>query len=188
MCHYITAILPPSAQASAIADIFRKHGRALIALENPSVQAKLLEGERYFVTSKARCDCGTGLGASQRVGRSRRRSTLDSQVENLRRKGWSDAKVSRWLQQHDEQQMAHSKTGDLTGGVDGWIALLKEVVGSARADSVCLLLHSYHGPLSEPIQIKRRSVIAEKDITSEALRAIDEDVLYEFKVSDNAER
>lgn len=181
MCHYITAVLPRSAQSSSIADIFRKHGRALIALENESVQAQLLEGESYFVTSKGKCDCGTGLGASQRVGRSRRRSTLDSQVENLRRKGWSQAKVSRWLQQHDEQQMAQSKTGDLTGGVEGWVALLKEVVGFRRASSVGLLLHSYHGPLSEAIKIKGRSAITEMGITSEALRAIDEDVLYEFK-------
>ncbi len=183
MCHYITAVLPPSANTVPIAEIFRKHGRALTPLQNASLQAQLFEGERYFATARGQCDCGTGLGAAQRVGRSRKRSTLDSQLENLSRKGWSEAKISRWLQQHDEQQMTRSKTGDLTGGLNNWVALLKAVIAVGHGSSVGLLLHSYRGPLDEPIALKGRREITGAGLTSEALRDIDEDVLYEFKAS-----
>jgi hypothetical protein len=181
MCHFITAVLPPSVQTSSIATIFKKHGRALRPLESESIQAQLRPGEGYFVTTNGHCDCGTGLGASLRRSRSRRRGGLDSQVEKLRRKGWSAAKIARWLQQHDEQQMAQSRKGDLSGGVDDWIELLNEIITSRLSTSVCLLLHSYGGPLNEPIKLSARKVIRKEEITSEALGAIEEDILYEFK-------
>ena len=180
MCHFITAVLPDVDQTAAIAGLFRKHGRAFRPLDNLSVQAQLQPGERYYFTTNGACDCGTGLGAAQRTGRSRRRSTVESQMEMLRKKGWNESKVARWLQQHDEQQMAQSRGGDLSGGVKSWAALIKEIVTSGRAPSVGLLLHTYAGPLSEPIKFARKEVKLE-ELTSEMLRGIDEDVLYEFR-------
>jgi hypothetical protein len=101
-------------------------------------------------------------------------------MENLRRKGWSAAKVARWLQQHDEQQMAQSRKGDLSGGIENWVALLNEVIASGTTESVCLLLHSYSGPLGEPIKLTARKLMRKEEITSAALGGIQEDVLYEF--------
>ena len=180
MCHYITAVLPPSVQTSSIANIFRKHGRSLRPLESESIQAQLRPGESYFMTTNGHCDCGTGLGASLRPGRSRRRDHLDRQMEQLRRKGWSAAKVAKWLQQHDEQQIARSRQGDLSGGIDTWVALLDEVMASGSTASLCLLLHSYSGPLSEPIKLSARKSMSKEEITARALSGIEEDVLYEF--------
>src|SRR5688572_22878627 len=183
MCHFITAVLPPSAQSAAVAELFRRHGRKLQSLENASIQAQLQPGEAYFATTLGSCDCGTGLGASLRAGRSRRRSSLESQMNLLREKGWSEPKVARWLQQHDEQQMTRSMQGDLRGGVKDWVALLEDVLVSGRTASVGLLLHSYRGPLGETIKLKDRKAVPLQAINALALGSIEEDVLYVFATS-----
>jgi hypothetical protein len=66
MCYYITAVLPLSANQVALAAIAHKYGRRLQPLTNPSIEAQLQAGEKYFVTTVGHCDCGTALGALAR--------------------------------------------------------------------------------------------------------------------------
>lgn len=90
MCTFITAVLPASADADAVAAIFRAHGRAFIPGAMYATHAVFLAaGERAFHTTLGHCDCGTPLG---RATLSSDRDPSADMTARLRRKGWSEAK------------------------------------------------------------------------------------------------
>lgn len=93
MCTFITAVLPASADADAVAAIFRAHGRAFIPGAMYATRAGFLAaGERAFHTTLGHCDCGTPLG---RATLSSGRDPSGDMAARLRRKGWSKAKIAR---------------------------------------------------------------------------------------------
>ena len=52
MCHYVTALLPGSADHGSMAAIADRHGRNLEPVRNPSIEDHLKPGERYFLTTR----------------------------------------------------------------------------------------------------------------------------------------
>jgi hypothetical protein len=66
MCHFISAVLPSSADLSALAGVMARHGRALKPQINPVLGAQLQAGEQLLLTTAGHCDCGTALGALER--------------------------------------------------------------------------------------------------------------------------
>jgi len=66
MCHFISAVLPGSADLSALAGVMAHHGRALKPQRNPALEAQLQAGEQLLLTTAGHCDCGTALGALER--------------------------------------------------------------------------------------------------------------------------
>jgi hypothetical protein len=183
VCHFITAVLPEDARIDALDPIARKYGRRFQPQGNPSIEAQLRPGERYFVTTVGHCDCGTPLGAL--VPRPGSRKPLDHEIalKQLRAKGWSETKISRWLAQKRgaEARVQRTRSDDDTPAIDAWVAFLTEVLESKATSYMAVLVHRYGGPLSERIPLAGREVVRFDDSAAAMLSYLKEDVLYEFR-------
>jgi hypothetical protein len=181
MCHYITAVLPRSADHSGLDALAREHGRQFKPLSNPGVQAQLQSDEQYFITTTGHCDCGTPLGALlQGAGRS---PDWAAQEQRLLRKGWSKAKVARALAQKQEDLRASSETSATSNlmAVSSWVSFIGAVLGSGKTSHLGLLLHMYSGSIESHIALAGREVVRSTELTGELLGRMKEDVLYVFR-------
>src|SRR5688572_15732863 len=93
MCHFITAVIPPEVAPDAAAALFAAHRLGFVVLQNPNVAAQLSDGERHILTTRGHCDCGTVLGSHREAANHER------ELEKLRKKGWGEAKIERWVEQ-----------------------------------------------------------------------------------------
>lgn len=181
MCHFVLAVLPASAPIPALDALARTHGRQLSPLDNAALQAQLRPDQRAFVTTLGHCDCGTVLGEDLAVGKAR----VDAGAEHRRlaRKGWSEAKIARALEnrrEHEAMEAAHKRAK----GADErarWVAFVNAMVAPGRAREFGLLVHSFRGRLdTEDIALDgARSVRIDAGL-GEALGRMRDDVLYVF--------
>ena len=171
MCYYITAILPLRADIDALAAIAHKYDRQLAPQAIDGVEMALRSGEGYFLTTAGHCDCGTSLGALNRGKKIGDVQEVD--VKRLRSKGWSEAKISRWL-----DQKGHSSKGKRD--LQRWHEFLTETLQSGLTPYIGIIVHFYSGPLTERIPIQKREVIEFSGLNLEQLGQLQEDIIYEF--------
>ena len=106
MCHYITATIPNKDDVTSVASIFKSHGFGFELISNPHVAQQIGAQDRYILTSGKYCDCGTALGSlSDRMPA--KDLDLEPQVRKLRKQGWSEAKIKRWLEQKEQTKERH---------------------------------------------------------------------------------
>lgn len=141
MCHYITAVLPKSADHARLDSIARGHGRRFEHLPNPSIQAQIEADEQYFFTTIGHCDCGTPLGALARGhGGTPDWGALE---QRLLKKGWSKAKVARSIaqKQEDDRSSSDASAAESRKQLSGWMTFIGAVLGPGEASHLGLLLH-----------------------------------------------
>jgi len=185
MCHFITMVFPASADTNLLAELFRRRHRSMERLTNPHVTTQLRPDEMYVQPAPKMCDCGTSLGSLRRgtePPRVERRET-----EQLRRKGWSGAKIDRWLQQQTQyleriRQEKESRESAARGAdPDSWCQTISELLALPGVGYAGILLHWYSGGIqSERIQLADRRRVRVDSSTPDFLHNIDEDILYEF--------
>jgi hypothetical protein len=179
MCHFISAVLPASADIAALTAVAERHGRNLRPQNNPSVRKKLKTGENYFLTTVGHCDCGTPLGAH--AGSAADEAHV--QIRKLRAKGWSETKIARLREQrgeHQAQKAAIARTASETG-IAQWQSFLSEALMRSDTPYLCLLIHMYSGALDGDIELSDRQTVKLQDADTAFLDAMSEDVLYEFR-------
>lgn len=185
MCHYITATLPRDVDIDVVASRFDAHGRGFTVISNPHVAGQIEPGDRYVLTTRKHCDCGTVLGALRGSG-AKSQGALAHQVEKLRRRGWSEAKIDRWRDQTGQgraRREQESGAGAQRGLQDAnqWIDLLRDLLNSGAGPRIGLLLHWYRGSVeSERVALKGVRRVAISTLNPDQLMGIEEDVLYEF--------
>lgn len=182
MCHFVTAVLPREAPVSELDAIARRHHRRLQPQANPSIEAELRPGERYFLTTSGHCDCGTPLGALAR-GRMKKPLDCEGEAKRLRALGWGETKISRWLAQKAQaaERNAFVRHAEGTLAMDEWLQFLTDVLGSKLTPYIGILLHWYDGPLTGRLQLQGREVVGLSDVTVDTLARLKEDVIYEFR-------
>jgi hypothetical protein len=181
MCRFVVATLPARVDPARVEARFVAHGLALRPLANASLARQLPPGERCFVTTAGHCDCDTPLGL-----RARDPAASDDAraVAQLRKQGWSEAKIARWREQARATAERDAREAALEAersgpGISGWLALLEETL--ALAPRVGLLMHQYSGALEpEEIAFVHERVPASAR-TTERLLDLHEDVLYDFE-------
>jgi hypothetical protein len=155
MCHFITLIAPTD-DAAAVASIMERHGRAAKPMDNPSINKVLRNGERQYLTTRGHCDCGTALAP--------RHQTLEAFEEKLakeaarmRRKGWSEAKIARAI---DDRRKADAKPdGGGSDSLELWNAALRDLREELKLPYAGLLVRFYSGAIAtEAFTASRREV------------------------------
>jgi hypothetical protein len=104
VCHYLTAALPKGVDLPALGPILKANRQTLTPLTNPWVEAQLPSGLAYYSACGKHCDCGTAVGwLSQQ-------ETLEPDADDtrLRRRGWSEARIQRWLEEKNRAQQSAS--------------------------------------------------------------------------------
>ena len=176
MCHFISLIVP-TGDAAAVRTIMERHGRAAVPIDNPSVRKVLRDGEYQFITTRGHCDCGTVLAP--------RHETLEAFEEKLakeavrmKRKGWSDAKIARAIE--DQRKADARPDGGGSDSIELWSAVLRDLGEELKLPYIGLLVRFYSGAIAtEAFTATRRDV--EKGVTrNEALASMEHDEVTIF--------
>jgi hypothetical protein len=173
MCFHITLIVR-GGDPSDIDQVLRRHRRKAKPIANASIAHALAPGEAQFLTTVGHCDCGTAL-APVTVDRAGKRN---AQAAKLGKKGWSQAKVERWLTDRvkaDEksEERRHTNTPD---SVELWSRIVGDVLSAPGVQQAGLLLHFYSGDLEEEAIEPVRETVPLRDFEA-SLRGIHEDKL-----------
>lgn len=185
MCHFITATLPTNAIVKSVAAIFDAHKLAFREISNSSIAAFTGPDEMQILTTTGHCDCGTVLGSLNCPDKTEQLS-LNRELDRLRKKRWSEARIQRWIEEKERTKEKHARE-DANQARTGtplaaeWISFISDVLRSGQTQSIGLLLHQYRGGIeSERIKVLDRKRVILTGLTPAVLMEMKEDVLYEF--------
>ncbi len=160
MCYYIALVVRGS-DAATIDGVLRRHGRQAKPINNASVSGALVPGEAQFLTTVGHCDCGTALAPTV-IDRAERRT---EQIAKLAKKGWSQAKIDRWLSDRvkaddraDERR--HANTPD---SIDLWSRIIADLLATPGVQHAGVLLHFYSGDVEDEVLEPIRETVPIRD-------------------------
>jgi hypothetical protein len=185
MCHFITVFLPESADLKAVAAIFERYKVGFKPIDNPFVLAQVPPGDVCILTTRSLCDCGTPLG-SLSGDTAVKPDNRDIQISKLRKRGWSQTKIERWLEQKDHEEEKQEREKDVhmanaTPQLDRWVEFLSDVLRSGRTPRIGLLLHWYRGTVEgERLHLVRQERLPLTHLNTDHLLRLNEDVVYNY--------
>ena len=155
MCHFIMLIVPTD-DAAAIRAVMERHGRAADPIDNPSVRKVLRDGEHQYVTTRGHCDCGTVLAPCHDTPEAFE-ETLAKEEARMRRKGWSDSKIARAIE--DRRKADARPRGGGSDSLELWNAVLRELRAELKLPYAGLFVRFYLGAIAtEAFGASRREV------------------------------
>ncbi|HWT00149.1 MAG TPA: hypothetical protein VN256_07870 [Pyrinomonadaceae bacterium] len=185
MCLYVTATLPYNVKVESVASVFESHALGFRLISNPQVSAQIEPGDLYVLTTRGYCDCDTALGSlnPRDIYES---VSYERELKKFRKQGWGEAKIQRWLEEKEqakERYMREARHRAEASATEAgpWVDFIASLLGSGYAPRIGLLLHMYGGSFGgERIDILGREKVSLRDLNSERLMRMREDVLYEF--------
>ena len=144
MCHFITLVVPTD-EATAVREVMRAHVRAV-----------LQDGEHQYLTTSGHCDCGTVL-APRHDTRDSFENILAKNAARMKRKGWSDAKIARGLD--DLRKSDARPKGGGSDSLELWHAVLGDLRAKLNLPYAGLLVRFYSGAIAtEAFEASRRDI------------------------------
>lgn len=154
MCLRITWGVPPTVRRPQIAEVSKiADSYALdIWIETPIKPEDRPNGfpkDFYVGLTREYCDCSTALGSGK--ASSHREKSNDREIEKRRKKGWSQAKIDRWLSEAKNSTDTNSIQEDLLR----WKAVISEIVSVPGVSRLALLIHQWDGkdPIDGDVEI-----------------------------------
>lgn len=151
MCYYVTVAIPKETDLETLQPIWVQHQMAFGPVHNRRFQQLLPAGCRYGRLTRTHCDCDTAVGAAARVAEhvAKDEARIEQHLAAVRRKGWSAAKIERWLT--GKRGSVHQQEAALSASQDSrrWRAVLRDVLGSGHCARLGVLLHFYNGTLED---------------------------------------
>lgn len=178
MCEFIT-LIAPTTDHSLVAELMNRHGRRAERVINCSVQAVLKDGETQYVTTNGSCDCGTVLGSMTGDAYTKDQD-LAKEVRRLKRKGWSEAKISRAL---GDRQKANDQSPYI--GPDSfelWNAVMKDFKKTLNLPYVRLMVRMYSGDVESEVFNVTRQKTPKTSPLDEALGSMRSDEVTLFSI------
>ncbi|MEM7370895.1 MAG: hypothetical protein AAF587_19930 [Bacteroidota bacterium] len=185
MCHYITAILPAHADLQAINAIGKSYGVSFSTLGNEHIERQLQSDQQYLWKESKFCDCGTSFGAFACYQHTHPDTSLKD-IKKLRKKGWSEAKIQKWLdnkarskQKNERSEEWSKKTYEQDARV--WIQFLTDLASENICGYLGLLFHWYRGGIeSERIDIVQTHETGIDQLNEDAIFHFLEDHIYQI--------
>lgn len=187
MCHFITGVIDKQTTLHDLNMAGRHNAIAFDKCGNEFVRAQLNADEDYIVKRTKFCDCGTHLGLTARMDVPDNMRVERREVDKLKRKGWSEVKIKRWLTDREKTiEKDKIRYDRIVNGVhidiENWIEYLNKIFTDTKVQHFGLLLHWYKGRLdSERIKVKGRIELKLTNLTADALLRMEEDVIYEVR-------
>jgi hypothetical protein len=182
MCVFITAVVPADTDLRASRPLLGKYGMSFKRIINPFIEAQLVEGELFVRATRLGCDCDSILG-SARNREEDVRAVGNRDIEKLRKKGWSQEKIERWLSEKSRSITSHHQK--VRGKRDEEITRWQDFIGAFLSEGIAkrlgLLMHDYNGLLEEE-QFRIESVehISLSKKLEDQLITMNQNVLYWF--------
>ncbi|HTD38231.1 MAG TPA: hypothetical protein VK669_12000 [Candidatus Limnocylindrales bacterium] len=178
MCYFIT-LIAPSDDAAGLRAVMERHGRAASPIDNKSMRLVLDDHERQYLTTNGDCDCGTVLTLQQESDSFEQELVKDA--ARMRRKRWSEAKISRAI---DERRKAHThRDGGGPDTLELWNAVLHDLGEELRLPYVGIFVRFYSGSVvSETFRASRRTV-PRRASWDDALASLQHDEVTIFRLT-----
>ena len=155
MCYFITLIAQTD-DAGAVNEVMTRHGRSAVPVDNPSIRKVLREGERQYLATGRGCDCSSVL-ALPHSNSTLFEENVAKEEARLKRKGWSNSKVARALEDHRRAKSKHDHRH--ADSLNLWNAALHALKDELRVQSVGLFIGSYSGAVAtEVFSVTRREI------------------------------
>jgi hypothetical protein len=177
MCTFITIVLPASANLPGVKTLAEAAGLGFAPYRNPNLEGQLLPGELLVRATLGHCDCDTPL-ASLAAGQE---TKIAEQPVRPPRKGWSAAKLARWVEQKRAaaDRDEHGVLADER--LDRWLTFLLGALSVKGVTFVGLLVHTInHGLEDSPCQLAGRQLLPISTIDRDKLTRLAQHVLYAF--------
>jgi hypothetical protein len=187
MCHFITGLIDKQVSLDDLNKVGNDYAITFNKCDNDFVKAQLKRNEEYSVKRTKYCDCGTQLGLATRTDTPDATRIEKREVDKLKKKGWSEAKINRWLADREKTiEKDKIRYDRIVNGVhldiENWIEYLKKIFTSTKVQHFGLLLHWYKGGLeNERIKLKDRIKVKVSELTPDILLNMEEDVVYEVR-------
>ena len=176
MCYFITAVLPAKMVSQSVKTIFHEHGFGYQPVSNASFQEILSAGDQQILTTPGTCDCGTVLGSAS-TGNTSPSARIERDLQKLRSKGWSEAKIQRWQSQREDSSHNHHHSSES----ERWILLIHKLLEQPQAKRIGLFLHWYSASVElEHLIISDTRKVQLSELTVDFLTHLQEDVVYAF--------
>ncbi|HEX4738726.1 MAG TPA: hypothetical protein VH331_14305 [Allosphingosinicella sp.] len=177
MCHFVT-LIAPTEDADAVRAIMDRHSRAAEPIDNPSIRKVLREGERQYLTTRGHCDCGTVLAPRHDTPEALEEK-LAKEAARMRRKGWSEAKIARAIE--DRRKADARPNGGGSDSLELWNAILCDLSDELKLPYAGLFVRFYSGAIAtEAFNASRREV--EKSVPwQDALASLEHDEVTIFR-------
>ncbi|WP_374412981.1 hypothetical protein [Novosphingobium colocasiae] len=176
VCHFITLVAPTD-DAKAVAAVMERHGRAATPIDNPSVRKVLRVGEHQYLTTRGHCDCGTVLAPRHDTPEAFE-AKLAKEMVRMKRKGWSDAKIARAIE--DRRKADEKPSGGGSDSLELWNAALHELRHQLKLPYVGLFVRFYSGAIATESFIASRREMREGLEWQHALASLEHDEVTIF--------
>jgi hypothetical protein len=182
MCHFITATHSSNINLTDINKIAETFTLKFQECNNEYVNRQISTEEKYIFKCTNICDCGTAIGEASVIKNTSER-VQKSEVDKLKRKGWTDTKINRWL---TDKKKSEEKTNNeneailkrKSNEIENWINFLRTLFKTTNVEHFGLLLHWYSNGLeNEKIKIGSRKVVSQKSLTELDFKMLQEDTL-----------
>lgn len=181
MCTMIYAVLPSDASRNLLDPVIEQYEMAFQPLDSKWLAGRpgqLLRATRRW------CDCGTVIGSGyNRIPTEEIEEDLEKRLKELKRAGWSQSKVERWLAEKDRaKEKRHAEriaSGDaFEVQLAKWSGFLPALLHTGGADWVGLVYHWHTG--QEIFEIGAEITVPIDELTPELLQQMAPDTLYKF--------
>lgn len=176
MCHFVT-LIAPTADADAVRAVMERHGRAAYPIDNPSIRKALRDGERQYLTTRGHCDCGTVLAPRHDTPEAFEEK-LARDAERMKRKGWSDAKIARAIENRRKADARPSGGG--SDSLELWNAVLHDLGETLKLPYAGLFVRFYSGAIATEAFGASRRQVAKSGQWQDALGSIEHDEVTIF--------
>lgn len=181
MCYFITATLPQDTNLTKLKTIIKQYEMGFAPLINSSVIQQLPAGNLYFTATKAHCDCDTVLGCELQT--ESQDVSDNSDIKRLRKKGWSQSKIDRWLTEKEQSREAEKLEQKQKNKAEAqrWLGFIKDMLILGKVSHIGILKHLYGGDIEKEKFIICDTVnIGISQTTIDYLFTLKEDTLYMF--------
>lgn len=188
MCLYITSFVPANSDIKLLRQILYDINFNYFPISNDSLNSQLGKEIHYFISTKRHCDCGSDLGSANfDSATDHYEAKITSNLKKLREKGWSEAKIQRWIsdirkaQKKDETSSEKKMEDNPTLLAKNWLNLISQALTTGNLPYFGILLHDYSGSIYDDV-IGIRKTLSKKlfSLDEEYLLKLERDVLYKF--------
>lgn len=176
MCHFIT-LVAPTEDAAALRALMKRHGRSADPIDNPSVRKVLRPGEHQYLTTCGHCDCGTAL-APRHTSPEAFEEKLAKEAAKMKRKGWSDTKIARAIEDQRKADTKPSGGGD--DSLELWNAVLHSLRDELKLPYAGLFVRFYSGAIATEDFVASRREVARGAQWQDALGSVEHDEVTVF--------
>lgn len=180
MCHFITAICSSKTKLTEINSVGETYGLKFEDCNNEHIKKQILKTEKYLIKTAKMCHCGTSLGEANFINDTPVR-IQKSEIDKLKKKGWTEAKITRYLADKKKNDAKIAKKNDdiltrKSDELDNYINFIQDLFKKTDTELFGLLLHWYsRGPENENIKLTDRKNIPCKNLTLLDLKTLEED-------------